>query len=160
MMTTRMHQYFFRARLMSILLVLSGCAALTGTQERFVACPYDTVWEEALDTMKSYPISTTDEQAGRIETSWVEGDAAGRPYGLFGRQGLQEKERFRSTLIVEKKKDDVVVLRLTERREHWGFRGGARIYQWYPVPASEETIDAVLIPLAAKLKQHGCLVTT
>lgn len=155
-----MRQYLYRAQLMAVVLALSGCASLTGTQERFVACTYATVWEAALDTMKSYPISDTDELTGKIETSWVEGDAAGRPYGLFGRQGLQEKERFRSTLIVEKKKDDVVVLRLTERREHWGFRGGARLYQWYPVPASAETIDAVLIPLTAKLEQHGCLVTT
>jgi len=127
-----------------------GCASLAGVQERYLACPYEIIWQAALDAMKDYPETAPDEMKGLIETGWVETPAQGRPYGIFRRQGLQEKERARMMLTLDRL-NDVTVVRVSETREHWGFRGGARIYQWNPIEPSQETLGKVLANLTTHL---------
>lgn len=136
-----------------------GCASSGGMKERYIACPYDTVWNTSVTTMKEYPVSIQDKEKGRIETDWVEFPAQGSPYGLFQREGIEEKERlqFRVDFV---QKHDVTILRVTERREHWGFRGGARIYQWYPVQPPESSTNSLLTRLTEPLERQGCLIET
>ena len=126
-------------------------------QERYIACSYDQVWEASLESLKAQPVATQDKDQGYIETDWVETPVAGRPYGAFQREGLQEKERVRTRLDLTLRKE-VTVLRASERREHWGFRGGSRIYQWYPIEPSEVALNQLLSNITNPLQRQGCLI--
>ena len=144
-----------------IILTLGSCSTLEGpalNAERYFSCPFDRVWEELQEAVSRYPVSHKDKQKGVIETDWLEQAVAGRPYGLFGRQGLGDKERSRLTFSISSLSTNVVKVQLTERRQHWGFRGGGQIYKWYPIEPSQENIDNILNPLIAHLAQEGCLV--
>jgi uncharacterized lipoprotein len=134
----------------------AGCASLSGAQDRYVVCPYETVWDASLETMKDRPLMVRDKAAGAIETDWVEMDAAVRSYGMFGRDA-SHRERARMTLYV-KKMDDVTSVSLSENREVWHRKGGVtqQATKWWPVDPSEEAIAAVLNRLNAKLKERGC----
>ena len=143
------------------LILFSGCSTLSGpslTAERYMACPQESVWKGALDALEEYPITVKDQSAGLIETDWRIQPVAGRPYGLMGREGLGDKERSRLTLSVKPLQEGVVALTLTERRHHWGFRGGARLYEWYPVEPSQEAINNIMTKITAQLDQEGCIV--
>jgi hypothetical protein len=71
---------------------------------------------------------------------------------------MGDKERSQLTLKLIPLDNSVIRLQLAERRQHWGFRGGARIYDWYPVEPSQEEIDLILINLTKKLEAEGCFV--
>ncbi len=136
---------------------LAGCASLGDIKERYVACSYDTVWEVSLDRMREYPVMKEEKERGLIETTWIESTMHGRPYGLLQREGLENKERFRMMLTLNRV-DEATVLRLSEQREHWGFRGGSRIYQWYPLEPSEERLNHVMADISTHLEGQGCFV--
>jgi hypothetical protein len=138
-----------------------GCSAISGTNlmtERYLACPMDSVWSSSLETLKAYPVTVKDRTQGLIETGWRVGYVEGRGYGLLQREGMGDKERSQLTLKLTPLENSVIRLQLAERRQHWGFRGGARIYDWYPVEPSQEEIDHILINLTKKLEAEGCLV--
>lgn len=138
-----------------------GCASLTGTDkiaERYLACPMDSVWDSSLQVLKAYPVSVKDKNKGLIETGWRVQYVQGADYGLFRREGLTNKERSQLSLTLTPMASDVIRLQLAERREHWGFRGGARIYDWAPVESSEEQINQILNTLTKKLEAEGCFV--
>jgi len=141
--------------------LLVGCSMLSGpslTTERYMACPLDSVWKGALKALEHYPVTVKDKFAGLIETDWRIQPVAGRPYGLLGREGLGDKERSRLTLSVKPIQEGVVALKLTERRHHWGFRGGAQIYKWYPVKPSQKALNKIVHQITAQLNQEGCIV--
>jgi len=147
--------------LLSGFALLSACSTLSGpslTAERYMACPQDAVWKGALEALEYYPISEKDQSAGLIETDWRIQPVAGRPYGIMGREGLGDKERSRLTLSVKPIQEGVVALTLTERRQHWGFRGGARLYEWYPVEPSQEALNSVMNQLTETLDKQECIV--
>lgn len=149
-----------RSAALAVLLgALGACASTAPLAERYVACSYDTVWSAAADTLKIYALNTEDKDEGVIETAWVETAVHGRPYGLFQREGLGDKERFRATLTLTRR-EDVTIVRLSERREHFGFRGGARLYQWYPIEPSQEAMQALMTQLTGRLEEQGCFVGT
>jgi uncharacterized lipoprotein len=137
-------------------LAATGCTSLSGMQERYLVCPYETVWDAALETMKDRPLMVRDKATGAIETDWMEMDAAVRSYGMFGREA-SHRERARMTLYV-KKMDDVTSVSLSETREVWHRKGGvtSQATKWWPVDPSEEAMAAVLNRLNAKLKERGC----
>jgi len=54
--------------------------------------------------------------------------------------------------------ENVVRLQMAERRQHWGFRGGARLYDWIPVQPSQEEVDRILKNLSQKLEAEGCFI--
>ena len=155
---------FLLFRNFSLLLLTSlslGCSALTGTNlmaERYLACPMDSVWDSSLETLKAYPVTVKDKTQGLIETGWRVGYVEGRAYGLLQREGMGEKERSQLTLTLTPLKDSVIRLQLAERRQHWGFRGGSRLYDWYPVEPSQQEIDHILSNLTQKLEAEGCFV--
>lgn len=134
----------------------AGCASLSGVQDRYLVCPYDTVWDAALETMKDRPLTVRDKATGAIETDWMEMDAAVRSYGMFGREA-SHRERARMTLYV-KPMNDVTSVSLSETREVWHRKGGvtSQATKWWPVDPSEEAMAAVLNRLNAKLKDRGC----
>lgn len=134
----------------------AGCASLSGAQDRYLVCPYETVWDSALETMKDRPLTVRDKATGAIETDWMEMDAAVRSYGMFGREASQ-RERARMTLYV-KKMNDVTSISLSETREVWHRKGGvtSQATKWWPVDPSEEALAAVLHRLNLKLKERGC----
>ncbi|TAJ25178.1 MAG: hypothetical protein EPO64_08575 [Nitrospirae bacterium] len=132
-----------------------GCATVGGVQENYVVCAYDTAWQASLDAMKTRGVSAQDKEKGTIETGWVENRLVGRPYGAFGRSLEQDKERAR-VVVTLKKINDVTQVGVNEIREHWGFRGGAHLFQWIPVEPSEEAIAGVMKLINAKLKERGC----
>ena len=143
------------------IVLLSGCSSLSGTVppiERYLACPQDSVWAGALKTLRPYPVIEKNQEKGIIETDWREQPVQGRPYGLFSRDGLGDKERSRLTLSLKPIQSGVVHVQLTERRQHWGFRGGAQIYQWYPVEPSQTALNSLINQLTALLDKEGCLV--
>ena len=58
---------------MVVLVLLStGCAVLSGSQEQYFVCSYDNVWDAALETMKGQSIATYDKKTGQIETNWLD----------------------------------------------------------------------------------------
>ena len=150
----------FPFALCAIFLLNVGCASLTGNipvAERYTACPQDSVWEGALLALQHYPMTEKDKEKGILETGWREQPVKGSPYGLFGREALGNKERSQFTLTLKPVNPDVVLVKLAERRQHWGFRGGARIYQWYPVEPSQQDLDRVMTTLTSHLEEQGCL---
>ena len=121
-----------------------------------MACPIDSVWEGSLEALSHYPVTTRDKENGIIKTDWRTVPVQGRPYGLFGREGLGDKERSRITMTLKPLNEGVVLVNIQERRQHWGFRGGQQIYDWYPVEASQESMDLIMGTLTTKLEEEGC----
>ena len=141
--------------------ILIGCSSLPGSDlktERYLACPLDSVWNSSLETLKGYPVTVKDKSNGLIETGWKVEYAQSRGYGLFQREGMGDKERSQLTLTMVPLQSNVVRLQLSERRQHWGFRGGARLYAWYPVEPSQKKVDQILNALTKKLEAEGCFV--
>lgn len=132
-----------------------GCAMFGGVQENYVVCPYDKVWTASLEAMQSGLIAVQDKEKGVIETVWTEGTVAGRPYGMFGRNLEMDKERAKMVVTL-KRLNDVTSVGVNELREHWGFRGGAHLFQWIPVEASEEAMTDAMNRINTKLKERGC----
>ena len=138
-----------------------GCSVLSGANlmaERYLACPMDSVWSSSLETLKAYPVTVKDKTQGLIETGWRVGYVEGRGYGLLQREGLGDKERSQLTLKLSPLGNNVILLQLAERRQHWGFRGGARLYDWSPVEPSQEQMNHILNTLTKKLEAEGCIV--
>jgi uncharacterized lipoprotein len=135
----------------------TGCATLPGVQDRYLVCPYETVWDVAAETMKDRPVKVRDKTQGLIETDWIELEGAPREYGMFAREGFGSKERVRMTLLI-KQIDDVTSISLSENREVWHRKGGvtSQATKWWPVEPSEESMTAVLNRMNAKLKERGC----
>lgn len=135
----------------------AGCASLSGVQDRYLVCPYETVWDVAAETMKGRPVKVQDKSQGMIETDWIEQEGAPREYGMFAREGFGSKERVRMTLLI-KQIDDVTSISLSENREVWHRKGGVtqQATKWWPVEPSEESMAAVLNRMNAKLKERGC----
>lgn len=134
----------------------AGCAFLGGVQENYVVCPYDKVWDASLEAMRTGLINVQDKNKGVIETAWIENPVVGRPYGAFGRNLETDKERARMVVTL-KRLNDVTSVGVNEIREHWGFRGGAHLFQWIPVEPSEEAVTDTMKRINAKLKERGCL---
>lgn len=153
------------APLLGVVLVLIcvGCASLASSlgeaKEKYVVCPYDTVWNTALETMKNHPVTVKNKSEGRIETAWVEESAQGQPYGLFRREGMGDKERARLIMTVNRL-NDVTKVSLSENREHWGFVGGGRLYSWKPVPPSQEVMSGIMDHLKSNLEGRGCVFSS
>lgn len=142
------------------LLINVGCASLFGsspTAERYMACPLESVWSGALEALAHYPVTVQDKEKGLIETDWRVQAVQGRPYGLFGREGLGDKERSRLTVTLKSLNQGVVLVKLNERRQHWGFRGGQQLYTWYPVEPSQESLNRIMGTMTTKLEEEGCL---
>lgn len=143
--------------LTSVLLICSGCASLNGSRDQHLVCPYDTVWDAVLQTMKDRPLIRQDKEAGVIETDWTEMAVDGRGFGAFGRELFDSKERARMSFVV-KQADDVTKVSLVENRQRWHLRGGVtqQATKWWPVEPSEEALNAAINRLNAKLKERGC----
>ena len=139
------------------LLAGAGCASMSGTQDRYLVCAYDTTWEAALETMKSFPLTVQDKEKGLIETDWIEGEGKLRSYGLFDREGFGNRERTRMTLLVARH-NDVTSVSLNENRQVWHRKGGvtSQATKWWPVDPSEEALASVMNRLNGKLKERGC----
>ena len=144
----------------SVIMIGAGCASLSGSRDEYLVCPYDTVWEAALETMKDRPVTVHDKEKGLIETSWVEMEAAERPFGVFARDAFDNKERARMTVSV-KPMNEVTTVNVLESRQRWHLRGGVtqQATKWWPVEPSEEAMAAVMNKLNAKLKERGCSPT-
>ncbi len=152
-------RYLFLFVLLPYLIILSGCSTLAGpisSTEKYMACPIDSVWEGSLEALSHYPVTTRDKENGIIKTDWRTVPVQGRPYGLFGREGLGDKERSRITMTLKPLNEGVVLVNIQERRQHWGFRGGQQIYDWYPVEASQQSLALIMGNLTTKLEEEGC----
>jgi hypothetical protein len=147
--------------LLFLTLLLFGCGTLLGSDpiaERYMACPVESVWNSSLETLKAYPVTNQNKTKGLIETGWRVESAHTRGYGLLQREGMGDKERSQLTLTMTPLESNVIRLQLAERRQHWGFRGGARIYDWYPVEPSQQEVNQILNNLTKKLEAEGCFV--
>lgn len=135
-----------------------GCASLSGGQEHHFSCAQEMVWDAALETMKSYPITSQDKTTGIIETGWLEMEGKERTYGIFGRTGFGNRERARMSLAV-KAANGAVSVSVLETRQRWHSRGGvtSQATKWWPVEPSDEATAEVTSRLNAKLKEQGCL---
>lgn len=143
--------------LLAILLWANGCATLSGNQEYFYVCSYDTVWQAAIDSMKAYSIISQDKDKGMIETAWVEMEGKERSFGAFGRDVFGNRERARLTVKVTRH-DDVASVSVVENRQRWHARGGitSQATKWWPVDPSEEVLQDVSGRLNSKLQEKGC----
>ena len=153
---------FPRVSLPIILLLLigslSGCALMSGMQERSAVCSYDHAWDAAVDAVKDRSIDTKDKDSGLIVTHWLEIPMPGRTYGIFRREVADSRDRSRLTLNV-KRRDDVARISFVEERESWAFRGGARLFGWVRTEPSDVVLRDVQNRIDAKLKEHGCTVS-
>jgi hypothetical protein len=148
-----------RIALVVLALLSVGCAALSGSREQYYVCSYDNVWDAALDTMKGQSVSSYDKEKGLIETSWQDvAPTSERSFGIFGREGFGNKERARTTVSV-KRMNDVASVGVLETRQRWHSRGGvtSQALKWWPIDPSEDSTDAVVDRLNAKLKVKGCV---
>ncbi len=143
------------AVLSSSAVFMLGCASLSKEQQ--VVCPYDTVWNATLDTMKEFPVRVKDKGIGVIETGWTEMEGPGRKFGVFQRSAFDNKERARMIVTV-KRLDAETEINVTENREQWHKRGGvsSQATRWWPVEPSEEAMTAVMNRINAKLNTQGC----
>lgn len=143
--------------LTSVILFCNGCASLNGSRDQYLVCPYDTVWEASLETMKDRPVTVKKKEQGLIETGWTEMAAAERPFGVFQRDAFNNKERARLTLTLIRD-GDVTAISLTENRERWHLRGGVtqQATRWWPVEPSQEELTSMMNRLNANLKERGC----
>ena len=152
----------FRTTLLLITVVATSSCTLLGLHtpriERYLACPQDSVWKEALEILKEFPDIEKDKKGGQIETDWREQVVQNSSYGFFGRSGLENKQRSRLTFSMKTIGEGVVFVTLTERRQHWGFTGGAQIYRWYPVEPSQEILTSIMNKLTTQLDKEGCIV--
>ena len=153
---------FPRVSLPIILLLLigslSGCALMSGMQERSAVCSYDHAWDAAVDAVKDRSINTNDKDNGLIVTHWLEIPMPGRTYGIFRREVADSRDRSRLTLNV-KRHDDITRISFIEERESWAFRGGARLFGWVRTEPSDVVMRNVQNRIDAKLKEHGCTVS-
>jgi uncharacterized lipoprotein len=140
---------------MVLSLLTAGCASLE--KKSYVVCPYDTVWEAASDTMKSFHVTVRDKEKGLIETAWSEMASSERGFGVFQRNAFDNKERARMTLTLNQL-NNVTKVVVSEERQRWHVRGGVsqQALKWTPVEPSEEAMTAVMNQLNAKLENRGC----
>ncbi|WHZ22925.1 MAG: hypothetical protein OJF47_002037 [Nitrospira sp.] len=144
-----------------VLLFSTSCAALSGSQEQYYVCPYDTVWNAALDTMKGQTITASDKGSGLIETAWMDvPPLTERSFGVFGREGFGNKERARMSVAV-KRMNDVASVSVLETRQRWHARGGVtqQATKWWPAEPSQDATNEVVDRINARLKEQGCLPT-
>ena len=141
-----------------IILLLPACASTSGMQQQFAVCSYDHAWDAALETVKDRPITTSDKDAGLIETDWLEISMPGRDFGILQRDVSDGKDRSRLTLTV-KRLDDVTKISFLEVRQQWVFRGGSRLFGWASTDPSPDVMHDIRRRLDSKLKEHGCSVT-
>ncbi|WP_447986471.1 DUF3576 domain-containing protein [Nitrospira sp. Nam74] len=143
------------AILFSSAIFMVGCASLS--KEQHVLCPYDTVWNAAMDTMKDFPVKVKDKESGVIETSWTEMEGPDRRFGVFRRAAFDNKQRSRMIVTVTRR-DPGTEVNVTENREQWHVRGGAtsQATKWSSVEPSEEAMTAVMNRINSKLKSQGC----
>lgn len=145
----------------AILLLTTGCAALSGSREQYYVCSYDRVWDAALDVMKGQSIATSDKSAGLIETGWMDVEPiTERSFGIFSREGFGNKERARVSVAV-KRMNEVASVSVLETRQRWHSRGGvtSQATKWWPADPSEATTNEIVDRVNAKLKEQGCLPT-
>lgn len=149
-----------RALFLLPLLVVTGCASLSGSRDHTFVCPYDTVWNATLETMTGYSVTSENKSNGTIETAWVEMEGKTRPYGLFGREGFGNRERARLTVSVKKDNNSSSV-NVLETRQRWHAKGGItqQATKWWPIEPSEEVMDEIAGKLNTRLKEKGCEVT-
>lgn len=138
--------------------LVSACASMSGTQERFAVCSYDHAWEAAMEAVKDRAIATKDKEAGLIVTGWLEIPMPGRTFGALQRELGDSKDRSRITLTV-KRLNDVTKIAFAEERQRWAFRGGSRMFGWAATDPSDEVLVDVHNRLDAKLKERGCSLT-
>lgn len=140
-----------------VLLTMAGCAALSGAEKRYYACPYDVVWDAAIDTLKSHSITSQNKENGLIETAWIEMEGRERSFGIFGREGFGNKERARLTASVTRD-HDVTSISILETRQRWHAKGGAtqQATKWWPIDPSEEVLQDLTSRLNSKLQEKGC----
>lgn len=138
-------------------LTLSACASLSGGQDHYFVCPYDTVWEATSETMKGYSVTSENKSNGTIETAWIEMEGKRRPYGIFGREGFGNRERARLTVVVNEK-NSVSSVNVLETRQRWHARGGVsqQATRWWPIEPSEEVMEEITSKLNARLEAKGC----
>lgn len=140
-----------------ILIILGGCATMSGSHEHYYVCAYDTAWEAAVEAAKAFSITSQDAKKGLIETAWIEMEGAERGFGIFGRAGFGNRERARLTIAVTRL-NDVTGISVIEQRQRWHARGGVtqQATRWWPIDPSEETLQNVSTRLNAKLIEKGC----
>src|SRR5215203_687801 len=95
------------------LMVIVGCASMSGSRDHYYICSYETVWDAAIDTLKPYSITSQNKEKGLIETAWIEMEGKERTFGAFGREGFGNRERARLTSTV-KRMDDVTAVSVLE----------------------------------------------
>jgi len=151
-----------RASILALIgsLACSGCASLSGSKDQFFVCPFDVVWDAALESVKDRPAQVQDKTKGLIETGWVEMEGTERSYGIFDREAFGNRERARMTVMV-KRLNDVTSVSVLENRQRWHLKGGItqQATRWWPIDPSAEAQTKVVNRLNNKLKEKGCAAT-
>lgn len=149
--------YSMRIGLLIAFFAVTSCATLSGGRDQTFVCPYDTVWDATLETMKGYSVTLENKREGTIETAWIEMEGKKRPYGIFAREGFGNRERARLTVVVKQDRH-LSSVNVLETRQRWHARGGVsqQATRWWPVEPSEEVMEEVTGKLNAHLKEKGC----
>jgi hypothetical protein len=150
-----------RMAMITLLSICAGCATWSGDRKQNYVCPYDAVWEAALDVMNGQSIASSNKGTGLIETAWTDvAPLTERSFGIFSREGFGNRERARMTVSVKQTKDAASVSVL-ETRQRWHARGGAtsQATKWWPTEPSQDATNDVVDRINQKLTAQGCLPT-
>ncbi len=134
-----------------IIIMMTGCASLSGGQTSTIRCDYDTVWEESLMALEKATLITADKMAGVIETDWEKGMSK-KKTGVLGRKLTQERSSLFVKIIED---DDVATIRVIHVRQEHPL-SGVRSLRWFPVDGSPHVERRILNRIHQRLKKHGC----
>ena len=145
------HSPLFIIHYFAFIIIMTGCASLSGGQTLTIRCNYDTVWEESLMVLERATLITADKMSGIIETDWEKGMSK-KKVGAFGRKLTQERSSLFVKIIDD---DDVATIRVIHVRQEHPL-SGVRSLRWFPVDGSPHVERRILNRIHHRLKKHGC----
>jgi hypothetical protein len=142
----------FRIQLaVSACLLLTGCTIPMGQPIASSSCSVEQVWDVSSAALRDFPLETSDQAAGILETKWMEGKASTQA-GILQRDVNKERVRY----VVEVKREGTgAAATVLQLREAWSPMG-VRMNQWRAVPGNPTDEAAVAAEIARRLKEKGC----
>jgi hypothetical protein len=135
-----------------MLSLLASCASLSGGRTDTFYCSYDTVWDETLIALHPATFTTTEKEAGKIETDWEKG-MSNSTSGALGRSNLVQE---RSSIVITLDNDEqLTTVRVNHVRQQHHLEG-TRSLRWLHAPALPAVEHRILSRIYDRLKKQGC----
>ena len=138
-----------------VCVVVFGCT--TVIKERYGTCPYETIWQVALDTMKGHSLTTQNKDKGIIETGWLNIPASERTFATYGWQTADKRERAKRNVLLTRE-NGAIEVSVLETRQRSVLRGepSTKATKWWPIEPSEKSMNDIMKQINSQLKNKGC----